>query len=367
MKTLFLSALASGIIITACNSQPPKAKTPAMNNNGTTNAQPARQPVYDIHGVVDPGVGNMVAFALKTPYKWSFQQSFTRTWNGATPINQIHLLMVAPDGSSSVEYLPTTPYYYADGPTARSLRQTATQMGMPAQHDANEMAPMQPADYIRYVILPRLQQYGFSLQVSSQQVLPYVQKSSNVTEARAYVDGSANGKNVRIECVITLTTTNMNGEIYYNWSAMPAVMQCTGDIAACYTVYKETQNSVMFNPAWQQENSRLVNRGNAVNSYYDQKDFNAVKDFRNYQNNLHQQTKQDRDESIRRQAEANGDVLAGKQKYEDPVTGKRITLDANYNYAYRDKSNTQVLYSNTPIDASQVDWIQLQKVETTKY
>lgn len=365
MKPILLSFTLLTAMLASCNGQPTKTTTSSSSMTNTTTTV-KKEPLYDIHGLVDPGIGNMVAFALKTPHKWGFQQSFNRAWNGATPIAMIHIMMTSPDSASSIEYLPTTPYYYADGPTTRNLRQTAAQMGMPQQNKPGEMQPMQPLDYMRYVLMPQLQQYGYNMQVSNQQAMPYVQKPGNTTEARAYVDGSMNGKKIRVECVINVTTTNMNGEVYYNWSAMPAIIQTTGDIEACYNQYKATQNSVVFNPVWQQENSRLANRGNAINSYYDQKDFNAVKDFRDYQNNLHQQTRQDRQESARRQSEAVGDVLAGKQKYED-AGGNRATLEGGYNHVYKDRTNTYVLYTNTPLDAGQVDWQELQRVETTRY
>jgi hypothetical protein len=153
-----------------------------MLNNTSAQTTTTKMPAYDLHGIIDPGIGNMVAFALKTPHGWKLQQSFTRIWNGSTPLPQIHLLLTSPDGNNSIEYLPSTSYYYQDGPSVRSLRQTAAQMGMPQQTHPGEMPPTQPLQYLQNILLPQLRQYGLQVKLTAQQNLPNQQVTTPGTQ-----------------------------------------------------------------------------------------------------------------------------------------------------------------------------------------
>ncbi len=365
MKLIDLPVVAFAFILASCNGQSinntsPMLKTDAGNKQQTT------PPTYTIHGLLDPGINNLVAYAFKAPYNWHCHQSFTRQWNGATPLNMIYIQLSSPDGANSIEFLPATAYFFNDGPTARSLRQTSAQMGLAPQHTPGEMSPMPAIDYLKRVCLPQLAQHGLSVRINNEKVLPYQQKGNNTTESKAYADGILqDGKKVRVECIVSTVTTHLNGDVFYNWTAAPIIIKGP-DIESNYQHAQHLMSSIAMNPEWVKRNNELVHKGNAVNSYYNQKDANAVRDFRNYQNDLRQRTFEERSDMARRHAEAGGDLLSGKQKYED-ATGRRATLDAGYNHVYKDRQDNHILYTDKPLDAGLVDWEELRVVETTRY
>jgi hypothetical protein len=351
---------------TGCNGQAGKNQhTMSVASQTQQKTVAGKTPAYDLHGIIDPGIGNMVAFALKTPRGWTLQQSFTRIWNGSTPLPQIHLLLTSPDGNDHIEYLPSASYYYSDGPTARSLRQTATQMGMAQQNRPGEMAPVQPLQYLQHILLPQLKQRGLQLQVTNQQVLPNKQKSNNQVEATAYVDGIAGGKKVRVECVIGLTTSNLNGDVFYNWYAVGSISQSTTDMEKCYVFTKATQNSLAMNPAWEQRNSQLVRNGNIANDEIARRDAANIKDYHNFVRRKGQELADQRDESNRKNNEAFRDAMDNEGKFEGQ-DGKGYTLNNNYKYVYKGRDEN-FLFTNTPINASEIDWTELQRVETKNY
>ncbi|HUM53236.1 MAG TPA: hypothetical protein PK431_15530, partial [Chitinophagales bacterium] len=200
--------------------------TPITDNNEGGNGNNNSSSAYQGYEIKDPGIQNMSAILLQLPTGWQAQNSFTRIWNGSTPINQVYVKAVSADNNNSVEILPYSPYFYADGPTTRSLRETSRSMGMQQKLQPFEMPPMDALVYIKQVVLPRLQQNGISFQISNEQNLGEQNQFKGQPVSRhAYVDGRTHdGKNIRVECGIQMTASNMNGETYYNWSAFPAII-----------------------------------------------------------------------------------------------------------------------------------------------
>ena len=62
------------------------------------------------------------------------------------------------------------------------------------------------------------------------------------------------------------------------------------------------------------------------------------------------------------------DTIRGESKYVDPNSGQRVTVEDGYNHVYQSRQDPSVSYgTNTPIDAGQLDWQELQKVEQKDY
>ncbi len=348
-------------ILTTSNGMKYAKLTPITDNNVSSGS------VYKGYEINDPGINNISAILLQIPNGWQAQNSFTRIWNGSTPINQVYVKAVSPDNNSSVEILPYSPYFYADGPTTRSLRETSRSMGYPQKLQPFEMPPMDPLTYIKQVVLPRLQQNGISFQVTSEQNLGEQSQFKGIPVSRhAYVDGRMqNGRNIRVECGIQLTANNMNGETYYNWSAFPAII--TGDnVDAGYEVLKHMRGTVLYNPEWQQKTGELNRRGNAANAEIAQKDFENVKAYREAVNNIHQGITNDRNRSVDQQNESFRDVIGGEAKFENPSTGERVRLDDKYKYYYTDAQGTYY-GSNEPMDFKSMGWSEVNRLDTKKY
>ncbi|NML67065.1 hypothetical protein HHL22_17805 [Hymenobacter sp. RP-2-7] len=318
---------------------------------------------YTVRGILDPGMQNIVAFALKIPRGWHLQQAFTRKWNGATPITQVSLRLLAPDGQQQIDFLPERPYYYQDGPTARSLRQQAASMGLATpRHDEYELPPMAPLAYIRQVLLPNLAQQGFRLQPTGQHEQP-----AGGSSATGYVDGRLpNGRRARVECVVNTHATNMSGEVYYQWAALPSITQTSGELAPTFAYTQAARKSFSINPAWQRLNQQLTQRGQHSNQEATQRDAEAYRAYQQHQLALQQQTTADRQRLQDQIAQARGDLLSGKTRYDNPATGDRYRVDDRYNHVYQDR-NGALHGSNVPLDAGALDWQELQQVELKNY
>jgi hypothetical protein len=339
---------------------------------GTANARPVtdappppRKSPYRLLGVLDPGISNMVAFAIKIPSGWQVKQRFERQWNGSAPYNQIYVGLRSPDGADQIEYLPSTAYFFTDGPMARNMREMARAYGtQPAT--PGELAPMPALAYIRQVLLPHLARQGVRLAVTGSKEAP-PQQTGSVTRSSAYVAGTLpDGKQARVECLLTLTTTQLNGETYYSWEALPTISQSSHDIAACYAHTKVAQNSFVVNPAWQQQNQQLVSKGVQVNSDINRKNHDIRMDALRSQAESRDAAYQARSASQDRQAEAFGDLMKGEAKYEDQATGERVKVADQYQHVYKDQQGNYI-GSNTPIAASQVNWQELQRVSLPDY
>lgn len=320
---------------------------------------------YDI---TDPGINNISAMILQIPNDWKAQNSFTRIWNGSQPINQLYIKASSNNNQSSVEILPYTPYFYADGPTTRSLRETSRSMGMKQQYQAFELPPMEPLTYIKQYVLPRLQQNGISFQINNEQDLGSQQQFKNVATSRhAYIDGKLNdGRNIRVECGIIMSTSNMNGETYYNWSVFPSMMISSGDVNSCYDILKHIRKTVLYNPEWEQKCNQLARKGNSDNAAIAQKDFENVKSYREAVNNIHQGITNDRNNSTDRNNESFRDVIGGEAKFENPNTGERVCLDDNYKYHYTDAQGNYY-GSKEPLDYKSMSWSEVNRLDTKEY
>ncbi len=369
MKPFFFSLLATGLIC-SCNAPDKKISgaASATENSSAENAaeKKASQSPYELHGVIDPGINNMVAFALQTPTGWKMQQSFTRLWNRSTPINQVYIKLVSPDGTNIIEFLPATPYFFTDGPMARNMRQMAASYGAAMPRTQGEMAPVSPVNYLKKVVLPQLARRGIQINITGEKNLPAIQQQNTVAST-AYVDGIANnGMKVRVDCIINLTTTQMNGETYYNWEALPSVTFSRGNLEEPYKAVTHARKSVVFNPAWSKQNQQLVTQGNVANAEIDRKNAAIAKDYQDYTNKIITETYNERNKSMDKRNEAFSDMMRGEAKYENSETGERVKLSDMYNHVYQDRQGNNY-GTNTPVDAAQFDWTELQRVETKNY
>ncbi len=69
-----------------------------------------------------------------------------------------------------------------------------------------------------------------------------------------------------------------------------------------------------------------------------------------------------------RQQEMRVDTIRGESKYVDPSSGERVKVEDGYNHVYRNRQDPTAYYgANTPIEAGQVDWQELKKVELKDY
>ena len=358
---------------TSCNSQQNNNKKTVLDtydysgkNKKAAAAAHKEQSPYELHGIIDPGINNMVAFAMQTPRGWHMQQSFTRKWNRSTPITQVYIKIVSPGGDNIVEYLPSSAYFYTDGPMARNMRQMAASYAQSMPRTPGEMAPMPALEYIRRVLLPQLAQRGLRMQPSGQKILPGNQ-AKNVTTSIAYVDGVlSNGMKVRVDCIVTLTTTQLNSETYYNWETLPSVTQSKANLDAAYASVTHGRKSIILNPSWLRQNQQLVTNGNIANSNIDRQNAAIQKDYRDYTNKIINQTYEERNKSIDRNSEAFSDMMRGDAKYENTETGERVKLSDAYNHVYQDRQGNNY-GTNSPVDAGQFDWKELQRVETKNY
>lgn len=349
---------------------------------------------YRLLGVIDPEMNNVVAFALKVPRDWKVQQSFKRKWNGTIPTPQVYLSFHSPDGSQQIEYLPLTEYTYVDGPMAQNMRLQMQSMGIPSP--ANDRPPMPALAYIKQVLLPTLAQHGLVMRnLTNETVLPARQEANNVTKASAYVDGElGNGRRARVECRLNQQVLQANGETYYAWHVIPSITQTNADLAASYAHTKTAQESITMNPTWQKLNNDVVQRGQRMNSDAHQRNMQDQQQWANIQQQGHNQRMADiqrqgaattarfndrmsqmdadkaafdaRMNSGQQQHEYFVDAINEKQKYADPTTGERVKVDASYNHVYSDQRGTYY-GSNTPINASAVNWQELQKLSMKEY
>lgn len=374
MKKQSLFILLTLFVFVSCNNAAQK-KTSLTTNDGIkyvkltpiNNTSTSSVGQYKGYEIKDPGINNISSIILQIPNDWRAQNSFTRIWNGSTPINQIYVKAVSGDNNSSVEILPYTPYYYADGPTARSLRQTSRSMGLQQQYLPFELPPMDALIYLKQYVLPRIQQQGFRFQITGEQNLGNQNQFKGVASKHAYVDGNLpGGKLIRIECGIVLNATNVNGEVYYNWSAFPAIITSNNNLDAGYAVLKHMRSTIMYNPEWEQKVNQLNRRGNAANAEISQKDFENVKNYREAINNIHQGISNDRNNSNERNNESVRDVIGGEAKFENPNNGERVRLDDKYKHYYTDAQGNYYA-SDEPLDYKAMSLTELNRLNTKKY
>ncbi|PZR23116.1 MAG: hypothetical protein DI535_24770 [Citrobacter freundii] len=366
MKASFFLLIPFCSIIVSCDAQNSKSKKMNATDSTAKAQQALKQSPYELHGILDPGINNMVAFALQTPTGWKMQQNFSRVWNGSTPISQIYIKLASPDQASTIEFLPHSPYYYADGPTTRSLRQTAASYGYPQQANPGEMPPMPPNEYLKRVFLPYLAQNGVRIQVTNEKSFPAKALSNTTQMYTAYIDGEANGKKIRVDCMLNLTTTQMNGEIYYNWEAYPSIIFTNGNLDELYKHVAQARNSFRANPSWMQRNNQLVRNGNIANEDINRRNQDMYRDYQDHIQRSNQAVTDDRNRSADQRNEAFRDVIGGEGKFADPVTGERVKLADKFNHVYKDR-NGNYYGTNQAVNEAEFDWVELQRLETRSY
>ncbi|RTQ49527.1 hypothetical protein EJV47_11920 [Hymenobacter gummosus] len=378
----------------AAASAAPATPVNAMQSPETQNPALPPDQQYRLLGVIDPDMNNVVAFALKVPRDWKVQQSFKRKWAGAIPTPQVYLSFRSPDGSQQIEYLPTDDYTYADGPMAQNMRMQMQSMGIPSP--ANDRPPMPALAYIKQVLLPRLAQRGLTLRnLTNETALPSEKAPNQVVKSGAYVDGElGNGRRARVACRMHQQTMQANGETYYAWTVVPSITQTNADLAASYAHTKTAQESITMNPTWQKLNNDVVQKGQRMNSDAHDQNMADQRRWADIQRQGHNQRMADiqrqgaantarynermdqmdashnaymaRSKSQDQQHEYYVDAIREKEKYTDPTTGERVKVDAGYNHVYTDQRG-HYYGSNTPINASSVNWQELQKLSMKEY
>ncbi len=358
---------------------------------------------YRLLGILDPDRDNMVAFALKIPTGWRAQQSFKRQWVGATPQNQVYISLRSPDGSAQIEYLPLAAYVYSDGPMSQNLRASKQQMGMSPQLADNELPPPSSvAAYVREQMLPYLAQNGLALdEVGNEQEAAPKREKDGRTLTRGSVDGTLpNGRRARVECRVLVSSQQINGDTYYSWTVVPSVTQApTADaLAATYAHTRVAQEAIVPNPAWQKLEQDVQNRGAQMNSEASRRQHEATMGQIDANSAAMTRAHDARMGDIARQGAANTarhndrmaamddnkaafdsrmhsqdqqhqyavDGIRGEARYADPTTGERVKVADDYRHVY---SNGQGGYlgTNTPIEAGQVNWQELQKLSQKEY
>lgn len=372
MKRFLITVTITSMAYTSCYNQTPKGKT--LTTAGGISyvkltpiaAKSSSRSSYTGYEVKDPGIRNISAIIFQIPAGWQTQSSLTRIWNGSTPINQLYLK--TGDATTTLEILPYAPYYYADGPTTRSLRQTSLSMGYPQQYQPFELPPMDPLTYIRQVLLPRLQKSGIRFEVTGSQDLGYQNQIARIPNTRhGYIDGRlSDGRSVRIECGISVTVNNVGGESYYNWSAFPAVITSNGSAEAGYAVLKHIRLTTLYNPEWEQECNMLTRKGNAANAAIAQKDYENIRNYREAVNNIHKGVADARNESAARNNESFRDMIGGQAKFENPGNGRRVSLDDKYQYYYTDDKGNYY-GSHEPVDFKAMGWTEINRLDTKDY
>lgn len=365
--------------------------------------QPLKTGQYRLLGVVDPDFDNMVAFALKVPRGWQVNQSLKRAWDGALPTAQVYISFRSPDAAQRIDYLPMNGYMYSDGPGPQSLRQQKQQMGMDPRMAPNELAPMPALTYVRRILLPQLAQNGVQLRdIGNERSTPPHPSKTNagMTESSASVDGVlANGHKVRVEARLGLNQLQRNGDTFYSWSAIPSITQTSGDLAATYVHTKTAQESIISNPAWQKKNGDLMTKGFQANSEASRRNHEAIMGNIAANTAANTAAHNQRMGDIAAQGAANtaryngrmadmdknmadykanearkdgqheayvDNVIRNETKYANPSTGERVKLDNRYDHAYTDGKGNYY-QSNTPIQASDVNWQELGKVSMNDY
>ena len=374
---LFLFIVNVGVISGAESAKP----APASDKSA---APPAAAPSYRLLGVLDPDRDQMVAFALKVPRDWQVQQSFRRQWEGTVAQNKIYLRFRSPDGDSQIEYLPAAQYIWSEGRLTNQLRAQKQSMGIPAQSAPNEVQPMPPVTYIKEMLLSYLAGNNMALSdLGHEQTAPQQRDKDGQIKMRGSIDGTLpNGHKARVECRINLSSQRLGTDTYYSWTVVPSITQTSGDLEAIHTHTRVAQDSIVVNPTWQQQEREAQERGAQANTAamtraHEQR-MEGIRQFGEANTARFNQRMADMDRnkaafdarmsSMDRQQEMTVDTIRGVSKYSDPSTGERVKIEDGYNHNYRNTQDPTVYYStNTPIEANQLDWQELKKVELKDY
>ena len=353
---------------------------------------------YQLLGIKDPGLGS-IAFAFKIPRGWISKQSFQRKWVGAMPMTQIYVLFRSPDASEQIEYLPASNYVYSDGPGPDNLRRYQQSMGMQPRLAENELAPMSALTYLTRVLLPQMAQNGAALSDigNERETAPHSETSPGSAEphmaSSASVDGVLpNGNQARVEVKLGLFEGRTYQDVAYSWWATPSITQtASGNLDATFAHTETANASIVSNPAWLRENNALLEKGNQatleairrnhtaamanIAKWGEISRSNAAANRARIKNSAaasDARRKELIDSSTARMAENDrinehyvDNVIDSKTKYTDPTTGEQVKLDNRYNHTY---ANDGVYYqSDAPIQSTDVNWQEMEKVPLDKY
>ncbi len=387
-----VSRYACGLVV--CGVQPSLAAEADKTN--------ATDGPYRLLGILDPDRDQMVAFALKVPRDWKAEQSFKRQWEGAVAQNKIYISLRSPDGRSQIEYLPAAQYSYSEGPLSDNVRAQKRSFGIPTEAAPNELPPMEPVAYIRQMFLSYLAQNGMILSgIGNEQTAPRERGENGQIRMRGSIDGTLpNGRKARVECRIFVNSQRLGSDTYYSWSVVPSITQSAGDLEAAFAHTLIGQDSIVRNPAWQAQEQEAQNRGAQANSEASRRQHEATMDqihantaamtraHEQRMNNIRQfgeantarfnerMSAMDRNKAafdsrmsaMDRQQEIRVDTIRGVSKYSDPNTGERVKVEDGYDHVYRSRQDPTAYYSSdTPIEAGQLDWQELKKVELKDY
>lgn len=375
----------------AAGESPTLAKGQAGNELGSgaaLSAAVATKP-YRLLGILDPDRQRMVAFAMKVPSAWTAKQEFNRKWEGAVGLPQIGITLNSPDGRSQIVYFPSSQYIHSEGPMASNLRAQRRSLGIPEQNSPNEMAPMPPVDYIRKIFLPTLAQSGVTLrEPGNEQTAPQTRGENGQIQSRGSIDGTLpNGNKVRVEARISLSSRQLGSDMYHSWNAVPSITQTSaGDLEAIHAHTRVAQDSIVMNPAWLKIEQEEQTRGYQANREVSRQQHEAT--MAQIRANTEAMTRghQQRMDAIRQFGEANTarfnqrmadsdreqrirvDTIRGESKYVNPTTGEQVKVADGYKQVYQSQKHPNLfLATDTPINAGELDWQELQKVSLENY
>lgn len=353
-------------------------------------------------GILDPDRGNTVAFAMRVPADWQAAQAFTRKWDGAVAQPQVSVRLRSPDGRSQIEYRPAVSYLYSDGPVSRDLRAQMKQFGMDPKLSENELPPMLASTYAREMMIPRLAKEGIVLtDLRNEQEAPEERVSAQEVKRRGSIDGTlADGQLVRVECRLRVSTQQLDGETFTSWTVVPSITQSADDLEATHAHTRTAQDSIVWNPEWQKLEAAAQTQGQQANSEASRRQHEAT--MNGIQQNTEAMTaghnarmadiqsqgaantaryneRMDQMDSSHaawqagsasqdRQHEYAVDTIRGEHKYADPTTGEQVKVQDGSNHVYRDTTGSGVVIgTQAPLDSSQVDWQELQRLTVQEY
>ena len=326
----------------------------------------------DVRGIVDPGFGGIVAYAVQVPQGWGMQQSITRRpTGGAYLYTSIYVRLDSPDGHTIIETLPDFTYSYV---TAPNIQQFNAQMVAAGRGDPAFIPPMGPVEYLTKMILPRYaKQCGVGYRITSKQDQPLPRGNGN---ASGYVACDlSDGRKISTDVNILYSVGQIPGGLMYTWTADCSFVQASNeaDLAQAIKHRKELGSTAVGNPVWlrrrdelaaqeQQENhERAMAQINAMAQQFQRNVQNQRVISESINNNFRQHMR-----ATNQVTQAFCDYLGDHVLLENPSTGERTYTTNNSNYYYQDSSGS--LYkSNTPLNAPGVDFTELQQVEINRY
>ena len=367
----------------ACGSAP--ASEAASATTGTTptattsmepTATPPAAPRYDVRGIFDPGLGGIIALAIKVPHGWKVQQSYKRNWIGAYPLDQLYVGVFSPDGHQAFEALPEMRYNYSTSPQAQQMAQQMERWS--GQHDESIRAPMLAVPYLKQVLLPLLAQVAkMHPRVVAEHEDAVKQPQPGLQQANGYLDCLLpSGRKLRIEMQINLVQTPMG----QSWGASATLIQTDGDLAAAVAQQHVILKSTVANPEWVRKNQELQSRGMDTNTEQAKASLQRLQAQQKVNNEQFQQRmaaqRQQFDQhnanwvaqqhANDQSSQAFRDYLGGQTLYQNAETGQRTHVDNTYSHVYQDGQG-HTLATNAPLSAGNVNWQELQQVELKNY